>query len=559
VVFVTEFESAQLVSQFCDRTSKNPDGSFRGNVTDYVTPTAFKERLTTDLKRLLRDRLGERDAGSAVAEAPVWTGSPYPGLRAFTPDEGPIFFGRGREVDALIARLRDPAQRLLAVVGASGTGKSSLVRAGLIPRLHDGAIEGSQHWRVVICTPGAARDNPFLALAFELVRMLPAHAQRPPFEIATALAEAPQHISEYAVAPTSGAVLLFVDQLEELFTHTAEQYREPFGALLAHAVAQPELRVVATLRADFLPQCAAIPDLAPLVETGTFVLSPPGPAALADMIRKPAERAGLALEDGLADEILKDAGTDSGALPLMAFCLEELYRQTAPDHRLTVDIYNASGRLRGAISRRAAVLLEELRETTGEIIDAVMPIVFRALVHVDTADRATRRRAFQNELCETAESQRIFDKLVKGRLLATEDVDGWATVTLAHEALLLEWPTLREWLDCNRSQLQRVQTLIAALGDTDEEVRKSATEALGRIGPAARSALLSVLGDASARGRAGAVKALAHIELAAAEMVPVLIAALGDTDEEVRKSAAEALGQIGPAAAKAVPALAIPA
>ena len=129
---------------------------------------------------------------------PVWTGSPYPGLRPFTTEEGPIFFGRGREVDALIARLRDPAQRFLAVVGASGTGKSSLIRAGLIPRLQDGAIEGSQDWRVVTCTPGALGDNPFLALAVELVGMLPAQAQKPPIEIATALAKAPQRISDYA-------------------------------------------------------------------------------------------------------------------------------------------------------------------------------------------------------------------------------------------------------------------------------------------------------------------------------------------------------------------------
>ena len=159
---------------------------------------------------------------------------------------------------------------------------------------------------------------------------------------------------------------------------------------------------VATLRADFLPQCAGLPDLAPLLQAGTFLLAPPGPAALADMIRKPAERAGLELEDGLADEILKDAGTDPGALPLMAFCLEELYRQTAPDHRLTVDAYDALGRLRGAISRRAAALLEELRETEGVDLDAALPQVFHALVHVDAAGTATRRRAFRDELGETA-------------------------------------------------------------------------------------------------------------------------------------------------------------
>src|SRR5215471_5998867 len=98
----------------------------------------------------------------------------YPGLRPFTTDEAPIFFGRGHELDALIGRLREATQRFLAVVGASGSGKSSLIRAGLLPRFSDGAIEGSQHWRVLTLTPGATGDNPFLALASELRGMLQA-------------------------------------------------------------------------------------------------------------------------------------------------------------------------------------------------------------------------------------------------------------------------------------------------------------------------------------------------------------------------------------------------
>jgi len=531
----------------------NSDGSFRGSVTPYITSTEFKERLTTDLKRLLRNRIGVSNASSVPAStpAPIWTGSPYPGLRSFMTDEAAIFFGRGREVDALIARLRDPAQRFLAAVGASGTGKSSLIRAGLIPRLQDGAIEGSQDWHVVTCTPGALGDNPFLALA----AALPAHAQKSPMEIATALVKTPQRFLEYAITLTGGgAVLLFVDQLEELLTHAAPPYRNPFGALLAHAVTQPHLRVVATLRADFLPQCAALPDLAPLLQAGTFVLAPPGPAALADMIRRPAERAGLILEDGLADEILKDAGTDPGALPLMAFCLEELYRQTAPDHRLTVDAYDALGRLRGAISRRAAALLEELRETEGADIDAVLPRVFQALVHVDAGGTATRRRAFQDELSDTAPIPTILDKLVKGRLLAAEDADGRPTITLAHEALLLEWPALRDWVDCNYVQMQRVQRLIAALGDADKRVRESAAEALGEIGLAAVPALITALGDAEVNVRASAAKALEWSGPAAAEAVLALITALDDVDMLVCVNAAAALGrawalgQIGPTA-----------
>jgi len=279
-------------------------------------------------------------------------------------------------------------------------------------------------------------DNPFLALAVGLVGMVGTHAQN---EIAKTLSKAPQRISDYAAAPTGGAVLLFVDQLEELFTHAAAPYREPFGVLLACAVAQPDLRVVVTLRADFLPQGAALPDLAPLLQAGTFVLAPPGPAALADMIRRPAERAGLVLEDGLADEILKDAGTDPGALPLMAFCLDELYRKTAPDHWLTIDAYDALGRLRGVISRQAAALLKELRETKDVDLDAALPQVFQNLVHVDATGMATRRRAFRDELDKVDQIRLIIDALVQGRLLAAEDADGRATVTLAHEMLLLEW------------------------------------------------------------------------------------------------------------------------
>jgi HEAT repeat protein len=557
--FNDKLDQYQRVKQFFTRFT-NPDGSFKGGYTTYDTPTAFRELLAKDLEASIKCRLEARPTpqrGDTALEttAPVWQGSPYPGLRSFTPDEAAIFFGRGREVDALIARLRDPAQRFLAVVGASGTGKSSLIRAGLIPRLRDGAIEGSQHWRVVTCTPGAAGDNPFLALAFELVHQIPVLAHKQPIEIATVLAKAPQRISDYAVAPTGGASLLFVDQLEELFALSTDQYQAPFTALLAHAAGHPHLRVLATLRADFLPQAMAEPALAPRLQAGTVPLGPPGPAALADMIRRPAERAGLVLEDGLADEILKDAGNDPGALPLMAFCLEELYQQTAPDHRLTVDAYNTLDRLRGAISRRAAALLEELRETEGEAIDAALPQLFRALVHVDATGTATRRRASQDELGEIAPISAIIDKLVQGRLLAAEGAKGRSTVTLAHEALLLEWPALRDWLDSHRTQLQRVQTLLTALGDDDKAVRESAAQALGRIGPAAMPTLITNLTDTNAQIRGAAAEALGRFGPTAADAVPALITALSDGDIWGRWNAAQALGQIGRTAADAVPAL----
>src|SRR4029077_5923541 len=137
-----------LVEQFFKRF-KNRDGSLRSGWKPYDTTTEFQKCLADDLKSILRERLDKPYAGTVAEAAPAWPGSPYPGLRPFTTEEAPIFFGRGPEVDALIARLREPAQCFLAVVGASGSGKSSLIHAGLLPRLRDGAIEGSQHWRVL--------------------------------------------------------------------------------------------------------------------------------------------------------------------------------------------------------------------------------------------------------------------------------------------------------------------------------------------------------------------------------------------------------------------------
>ena len=276
------------MEQFFERL-RNPDSSLRGGWTPYDTPTGFKERLANDLKYLLRDRFDHFESKeSAPRTAPAWNGSPYPGLRPFGPEEVAIFFGRGREVDALVARLRDPVPRFLAVVGASGTGKSSVVRAGLMPRLKDGAIKGSQHWPVVLFTPGAYGDNPLLALASKLEPMLPTRTVKSPVEIATALAAAPWTLSDYADAvladlPIETALMLCIDQFEELFTLAGEKPRQGFIEFLAHTANIPRLRVLATVRADFLPQCAAEPALAAMLQTGTFVLGAPEPGALSNI------------------------------------------------------------------------------------------------------------------------------------------------------------------------------------------------------------------------------------------------------------------------------------
>jgi Pentapeptide repeats (8 copies) len=441
----------ELVEQFFERF-KNPDGSLRSSWKSYDTTTEFQKSLADDLKSILRERLDRPYVGAVAEAVPVWPGSPYPGLRPFTTEEAPIFFGRGPEVDALIARLREQTQCFLAVVGASGSGKSSLVRAGLLPRLRDGAIDGSQHWRVLTLTPGATGDNPFLAVASELKGLLPAGGQKSQIEIARALEEKPQCLLDYvnvllAGRPTGAALVLYVDQLEELFTQVPKERRGVFAELLARATNNSRVRVLTTLRADFLSESTAERALAALLRASTFVLGPPGPAALSDLVRNPAERAGLDLEDGLADDILRDAGGDPGALPLIAFCLEELYQRTAPEHRLTLEGYKAMGGLRGAIGQRAGKLLAEFRETQGAGLDKALSRVFDSLVCVD-AGKAARQRASRDELMVApAPIPQLVEKLIyPGRLLVAENTGGQATVTLAHDALLQEWPDLRDWL-----------------------------------------------------------------------------------------------------------------
>jgi HEAT repeat protein len=550
-----------LVEQFFQRF-KNPDGSLRGGVTPYDTPTDFQKCLSDNLKFILRERLGRTEAG-AVADVPVWHGSPYPGLRAFTDEEAPIYFGRSRDVDALIARLRDGGQRFLSVVGPSGAGKSSLVQAGLLPRLKDGALEGSQRWPILTFTPGAAGKDPFLALASSLRGMLPAAKRRPQIEIAKTIAEMPERLTEeYAATllanqPSDAALVFFVDQLEELFTLVAEDYRHRFVELLGRAATHSRLRVLATLRADFVPQAMIDPTLAPLLQMGTILIGVPGPTALADMIRKPAERAGLYLEDGLVDEILKDADPNPGeALPLVAFCLKELHQRTASGQHLTLNTYRALGGLRGTIGQRASELLEDVKNAAGMDLDSSLSEMFRYLVHVDATGKETRQRAPQRLLMAAPSPiPQLLDTLINGRLLLAEELGGQATVTLAHEALLQEWPALQEWLERNRPNMQSLQRHLLGLTAPDADDRRHAAQGLGRIGPAAAGAvpeLAVALGDADAGVRRAAAETLGGIGPAAAEAVRVLAAALGANDGDFRRVAARALGRIGPAA---VPAL----
>jgi hypothetical protein len=273
----------------------------------------------------------------------LWQGSPFPGLRAFDEDDAPIYFGRGRETDALLRRL-SAGDRFLAVVGASGSGKSSLVAAGLIPRLRENAVPGSRDWLVARFTPGELGDDPFVSLVSAFKSTLGAHQRRLRDEADRLSKKPPGALQELVSMALEGRprwseLILFADQFEELFTVVADRHREPFCRFLSEASRAPKVRVVLTLRADFYHRCVEQPVLAELLRTGSFPLAAPDYVALEEMISRPAERAGLVFDDGLPQQILHDTESEPGALPLLAFALSELYESGKSGGQLTVDAY----------------------------------------------------------------------------------------------------------------------------------------------------------------------------------------------------------------------------
>ncbi|HEY7493792.1 MAG TPA: hypothetical protein VIH59_22130, partial [Candidatus Tectomicrobia bacterium] len=262
-------------------------------------------------------------AASAPAPRGTWQGSPFPGLRHFTPEDAAVFFGRRQETAELLARVQQ--ERFVAVVSASGAGKSSLVAAGVLPRLHE--IPGGQYWQWVRLTPGDPGDDPFVALAVKLAPSLERHGLTGR-DIASKLRASGDlaALAELFLTgrPAAAELLLFIDQFEELFTLTAPEHHRRFIAMLARAARSSRLRTVLTLRADFYHRCVDYPNLAALLRAGTFPLAAPDLPALLEMITGPAAVAGLTFQDGLAGRILRDTGSDPGALALLAFALDEL-------------------------------------------------------------------------------------------------------------------------------------------------------------------------------------------------------------------------------------------
>ncbi len=446
-------------------TFRAPDGSLHQSYETYDSPSAFADRLERELRELIASRLeaesGWEPGATPFNEFPVpaesdgstealWRGNPYRGLDPFREEDAPVFFGRGAETDALVGRVGSTDARVVAVVGASGSGKSSLVGAGLLPRLAAGAFPGSADWVPVRFTPAEAGDDPFRALAERLVPRM-SKSSETPADLAIRLRSEPsaiEGVSEKVLAgrPASAQLLLFADQFEELFTaRVAEQHRAPFIALVDAIAASRRVRLVLTLRADYYEHCTRFERLAERLRAGSFPLAAPGTRSLAAMIERPARAAGLEPDPKLVDTILEETGTEPGALALMEFTLERLYDARA-GHWLTLESYRTLGGVGGAIEVQGE---RAVRDAEGRVDEVALGRVFRALADVDETGGTVRKRARLDEL-DPAE-RALVERLVKARLLVTDqDTAGVPYVEVGHEAVLRHWPRFRVWLEANR-------------------------------------------------------------------------------------------------------------
>lgn len=436
--------------------------------------TAEALRVYRDFRRTLADELGlEPSPGLQTLEEQIllqepivglvpngapdrsedWTKArnPYKGLRAFSESDASDYFGREHLVGEVASQL-EADRRLVAIVGPSGSGKSSLVRAGVLPRLRLGS---EIPWSVAAMVPGR---RPFEELRAALRRAAEGAA-------ANGLGGGELGLLEGAVKalPEDGTrLLLLIDQFEELFTLTDPQHRRRFLRVLCSALSGPQdrFRLLLTMRADFYDRPLVEGDFARLFADGVTTLIPLSGAEIEAAALEPARRVGMSIGSDLIAELVADMVDQPGALPLFEYTLTELFDRRGGS-QLTLPDYHAVGGLRGALIKSAENTYETL---SGEQRDLARLILLH-LVKAEQGNQAIRRRVALTAVRKLAADPDAVDEVLLAfgarRLLMfdRDPVAGQPTVEVTHEALLNEWPRLRDWIAERRIDLLRRDAL----------------------------------------------------------------------------------------------------
>lgn len=422
---------------------------FRARVDDPV--------LLNTLANAIHGKPAGLDAQETVSNT-LSTICPYRGLLYFREEDAPFFFGR----EAAITQLKSAVQQhnLVAVVGASGSGKSSVVRAGLVPQLRK---TRDQVWEVATMVP---TDRPVHALAAILMPLLePDMTETDRLIELNKLAEALlrqaiklREVVDRVLAkqPGTDRLLLIADQWEELFTLCKDdRARRCFIDNILEATAATKLSVVLTLRGDFFGR--AITDYRPLsdrVQGAQVNLGPMKQEELRLAIEEPAKKGGLTFEAGLVDLMLEQASDEPGHLPLLEFVLRQLWTQRR-GRELHHEAYRAMGQLEGAIAAKADSIYSGLSPDDKRRVQQI----FLRLVRPGEGEADTRRRATSSEL--GGEAQGLVKILADERLVVTSRMAGSVedTVEVSHEALVRHWSHLKDWVEADRQFLLWQQRL----------------------------------------------------------------------------------------------------
>ncbi len=480
-------QQKKALDQFLDHWGRDHEGAFKAAFNSFTTDEEFEQKLTQHLEKIINLKLQE-DAGANEEEKRSITwfeGSPFRGLNVFEPEHESIFFGRDLAIRNITDRLLAQASTgrvFLMVFGMSGCGKSSLVRAGVIPEiLRPGTVAGIDCWRWAIFRPAESSDRLIDGFAEALFKStgLPELESLgyDSIKLAGLLSEAPVHAIPLLQAaldqaahtfakkhqradPPSARLLFVVDQLEEMFTlerFDSSQRKRCIDALAA--LSQSGLVwVITTMRSDLYGRCAEIEELLLLKGAdGQFDLTPPSVSEIGQMIRAPARAAGLHFElhptthQPLDEALHEEAAQNPESLPLLEFALEELYKLRTDKNVITWQSYNNLGGLKGAIAKRAEEVFDSLSDTAHE----ALPAVLGALIALSENETATARRARRDEIAAHAGAEEVVSAYSRANLFVTDiDQFGRPTVALAHEALITSWPRVQTWLSENKDFLR---------------------------------------------------------------------------------------------------------
>jgi hypothetical protein len=412
--------------------------------------------------------------------------APFIGLKTFDTEQAHLFFGRDREIAELLEKIDEAP--FLTMIGDSGSGKSSLLRAGLIPSLrsgtHTGAAADNTSWQVAVLRPGS---KPFLELANALAELCVDSEPTAKLAITqqchTQLNSTPQGLALCvgALARPGQKTLLAIDQFEEIFTLVAEEEtRQRFIATLLDAANRDgdhPIHIVITLRADFYAECLRYKDLSHAITQAQYAVRPIESEQLVDVIEKPAARTGVQLENGLVRAILADLGSENTNLPLLEHTLLQLWNKRG-GAVLTHASYQAIGRVQGALEHHAEEVYNSFTPPEQQLVRKL----FLKLIQPGKTNGGTGKRVEEGQLLTGVLAQPQAAKVL-AELVAQRTINIYTTADreeygIAHEALLEGWHRLKKWLDEDREFLfwcQRLDTALAgwqdAKGDTGALLR----------------------------------------------------------------------------------------